>query len=144
MFHLLINSSPDRWRTTTGTIPVDRCLRSFECTPAHLIDQYCQFTREQNSLLTQLPAVFGYESILKQDARLGQILAISKVGGNVRLDFQLLDSYPPIPNDVLDRFSLQLGIEDIELHRGHWVGRRFSCGMGNLDRIGVKILLRPS
>jgi hypothetical protein len=120
MFNLLISGSPDRWRTSADSMPLDRCLRSSECTPAYLIDEYCQFTPEHNRLLTQLPAIFGYETIQKKDARLGRILAIKKVGENIRLDFQLLDSYPPIPNKVLDRFSHQLGLEGIELHRNHW------------------------
>lgn len=68
----------------------------------------------------QVPAVFAYESILKQDARIGRLISIKKDGHNVRVEYQLLDGYPPIPNVTLDQLSDVLGIEDIELHRGHW------------------------
>lgn len=85
-----------------------------------MIDEYCGFTDAQNALLTQVPAVFAYESILKQDARIGRLLSIKKGGRSVRVDYQFLEGYPPIPNDTLDQLSDVLGIEDIELHRGHW------------------------
>jgi hypothetical protein len=38
----------------------------------------------------------------------------------VRIEYQFLDGYPPIPNETLDKLSGVLGIQDIELHRGHW------------------------
>ena len=120
MYHLLISGCADTWRGSAQTLTVDRSLKSNECTAAYLIDEYCQFTPVQNSLLTQLPAIFGYETAVKQDARLGRILSIKKDGHHVRIDFQFLDSYPPIPNEVLDRYSNELGIDQIELYRTHW------------------------
>jgi len=85
-----------------------------------MIDEYCAFTDAQNALLTQVPAVFAYESVLKQDARIGRLISIKKAGINVRVDYQFLDGYPPIQNGTLDQLSDILGIQDIELHRGHW------------------------
>jgi hypothetical protein len=76
MYHLFVSSSADAWRGHTATLQVDRCLRSGECTPAYLIDEYCTFKDAQNALLTQLPAVFAYETILKQDARVGRVNSI--------------------------------------------------------------------
>jgi len=120
MYHLFVSSSADTWRGQSASLLLDRCLRSDECTPAYMIDQYCAFTDVQNELLTQVPAVFACESILKQDARIGRLLSIKKDGLNVRVDYQFLDGYPPVPNDILNQLSDVLGIESIELHRGHW------------------------
>lgn len=101
-------------------MPLSRCLSSSECTPFHLIDGYCRLTPEQNSLLTQLPAVFGYETIVGQDARIGRINRITRAGGSVTVDFQLIDYFPPISNEVLYQYRYELSLDDIELHRGHW------------------------
>ncbi|MBX3419279.1 MAG: TIR domain-containing protein [Pirellulaceae bacterium] len=120
MYHLLISGCEDTWQRHAESLSADRCLKSKEFTAAYLIDEYCQFTDVQNRLLTQLPAVFGYETGVKQDARLGRILAIKKGGRNVRIDYQFLDSYPPIPNEVLNQYRHELGIEDSELYRTHW------------------------
>ncbi len=120
MFHLLISSYGDSWNGNAEAMLLERCLKSNECTPTRLINQYCQFTAEQNRLLNQLPAIFGFESDLKQDARLGQILGINTSGQHVEIDFQFLDSYPPIPNDVLHQLRHQLDIDDSEFYRGHW------------------------
>ncbi|MFO1041800.1 MAG: TIR domain-containing protein [Planctomycetaceae bacterium] len=95
-------------------------MRTAECTPAHLIDGYCQFTPEQIRLLTQIPAVFGYETINNLPARIGRITAVKRDFDHVSLQFQLLDTYPPVPNTVFEQFQHELGIEQIELHRGHW------------------------
>jgi hypothetical protein len=120
MYHLLISGCGDTWQGHAESLSADRCLKSNECTPLYLIRQYCQFAPEQNALLTQLPAIFGYETIVRQDARLGRILAIKKTARHLRVDFQFFDSYPPIPNEILGKFSHEFGIEDIELHRTHW------------------------
>ena len=120
MYHLFVSSRSDTWRTHTATLLVDRCLRSDEGTPVHLIDEYCTFTDAQIALLTQLPALFAYETELKQDARVGRLLSVKKHGPAVQIDYQFFDGYPPIPNETLDQLSGLLGIQGIELHRGHW------------------------
>ena len=120
MYHLFVSSSADTWRGHNAMLMADRCLRSHECTPAYLIDEYCTFTDRQNALLTQLPAIFAYETILKQDARVGRLLSVKKRGRTVRIDYQFLDGYPTIPNETLDQLNDALDIQDIELHRGHW------------------------
>lgn len=128
MYHLLVASKSDTWRGRSVTMPLSRCLNSGECTARHLLDAYCQFTPEQNSLLTQLPAIFGYETIVGQDARIGRIVRITRDVGSVTIDFQLLDSYPPLSNDVLQNLELELGLEHIDLHRGHWALKDVDLG----------------
>ncbi len=120
MYHLLISSRSNSWEGCANTILTERSLKSNEFTSANLIPQYCQFTPEQNNLLIQLPAVFGYEDEVKQDARIGHILAINMQEWNISLKYEFLASYPPIPNSVLFKHRNQLGIEDMEFHRGHW------------------------
>ena len=120
MYHLLISGCADTWQGYAQTLTAERSLKSNEYTAAYLIDEYCQFTPVQNSLLTQLPAIFGYETGVKQDARLGRILTIKKDGSHVQIDFQFLDSYPAIPNEVLHHNRHELGIDDSELYRNHW------------------------
>lgn len=120
MYHLLISGHEDTWRGHAESLMAERCLKSNENTAAYLLEEYCQFTDVQNSLLTQLPALFGYETAVKQDARIGRLMSIKKDGRHVRIEYQFLDSYPPIHNDILHRFRHELDIEDIELHRSHW------------------------
>jgi len=129
MYHLLISGKDNAWQGHAESLPTDRCLRSDEYTADHLIDEYCQFTDVQNALLAQLPAVFGYETGNKQDARLGQILAIHKGDGNVRLDYHIHDSYPPIPTEILLQFRHELGIRDYELCRTHWALKNEDLGL---------------
>lgn len=120
MYHLLVSGSGDTWHGHADTWRLERCLKSNEYTPANLIEQYCKFTPAQTSLLIQLPAIFGYETGVKQDARLGHILAIKKDGLNVELGFQFHELYPPIPNEVLQEYRNEFGIEETELYRTHW------------------------
>jgi len=51
-------------------------------------------------------------------------------GRNVRIDYQYLDSYPPIPNDILHQYRHELGIEDNEFYRTHWALKDEDLSLG--------------
>ena len=120
MYHLFVSGSDDTWDSDFATLTADRCLKNTEWTAPQLVEEYCQYSREQIALLIQLPAIFAYETGCKRDARLGRVRAIRKHGMNVRVDFQFLEAYPPITNDLLKEIQWDLGIHDAELYRTHW------------------------
>lgn len=119
-FHFLVASSKGEWDHGTKSFPADRCLNSNEYTSPLLAEKYGGLTREDIELLIQVPAVFAYESPLNLDARVGRIRDVSIDHETVTLNFEMINTYPPVSNETLFNLRDHLGIEDNEFYRGHW------------------------
>ena len=120
MYHFLVASIANAWEDGSRDMDSSRCLKVSEFTLPRLINEFGALSPDQVALLTQVPALFAYETPVDQDARVGVINKITACQGVTRIEFELLDSYPPISNQTLYDLRSSLGIDDFEFYRGHW------------------------
>jgi hypothetical protein len=120
MYNLFVCGSEDAWDGQPVTFSTNRCLKSQEYTSCELAKQYGALTPDQIDDLKQLPSIFACETGCKKDARLGHIVAVRKRPNEIRIEYDFVPSYPPVPNETLLNLKWDLGIDDSELYRTHW------------------------
>ncbi len=120
MYNLFVDAAEDAWDGTPTTFLTGRCLNPEEYTNTRLAEEYGDLTPDQVAELKRLPSVFACETGCKRDAQLGRIVAIRKRRNEVRVEYELFASHPPISNETLLDLKWELGIENNELYRTHW------------------------
>ena len=70
---------------------------------------------------TRAPALcFAYETACNKDPKFGRIKGVTKVGGNVRVQYETQRVAPFLSADDLLTMSSELDIEKWEMNRTHW------------------------
>lgn len=121
LYNLIVTYVEGNWSGTKPDFPRDRL---FEATSQDLRQRFEKFDERIQSELMAVPTVFT-EEISRHDvpmARIGWITNLAANGQNIRIDYRLPSSVPPIP---ADRLARALGIDPFprgigEMQRNHW------------------------
>ena len=132
MYNLFIRWDPSNsaWsKDTTYSIDQDRVFEYCDKGPA--ISEY----KDNLERRKELPCLFAYE-LFDGAGQVGYIRSIRMGAETVRVDYQLDDSFPPIP--ILDADTYRsFGCEDYEWYRTHWAVKNV-----DLFRVIAKDLLQ--
>jgi hypothetical protein len=117
MFNFLVSYSG--WADGRDTISASRML---EYTKDSLKARLAPGGRTDFERLLRMPALFAQETAAADNpvARVGTIYRADVNGSDVLLEYAFDASIPPIPNDVLESLSSELGFDEWEFSRTHW------------------------
>jgi len=117
VFNLLVRGNG--WADARDTMPEVRVL---EHTADHLKQKFKPLGQLDFPSLISLPTVFLEESSDRGDqvARIGTIIRTRISGRDIVLEYAYDPSTPPLTNNQLKEFAIDLDIEDFEFHRTHW------------------------
>jgi hypothetical protein len=117
MFNFLVSYSG--WADGRDTISASRM---FEYTKDSLKAWLAPGGRPNFERLTRIPALFAQETAAADTpvARVGTIYRAEMNGNDVVIEYAYDTSIPPIPNDLLESLSSELGFGEWEFSRTHW------------------------
>lgn len=115
MFNLIVRHFD--WNAGHGELSADRL---FEHTDAALIAQFKNGDLPDYNKLAALPCLFMTEGIGDEEARVGQVTNVRRVGRDITFDFTHARDIPPLTNAVLYDGRRKLGMDDWEFSRNHW------------------------
>jgi hypothetical protein len=117
MYNLLVSYSPDSWN---GPNYQNDLSRFGEHTNDDLSEKYKSLDSQACAELMRFPALFAFENVQNQPARVGWFTQIQKLGNQFRIKFEFDQSVPPIPAAKLLELRWDLSLTEWEMNRTHW------------------------
>lgn len=115
MYNLFVTAQDDAWDSRGYEYDRGRFL---EYTPDELVESFKDLKSRQLEALVALPCLFAYEG--EEPMRVGKLKTIKLRGRSLFIDFELDDTIPPIPFEIINPLRKLLDIRDWEMNRTHW------------------------
>lgn len=118
MLNLLVSFNEDTW--DTGEFKIEK-TRFCEYTRHDIRERYLDFHQNKNTKrnLLSYPCLFVIEDE-KRESRIGTITELSENGKYLIIQFNLDNTFPPIPKGKIRELMNQLDMDQWELSRTHW------------------------
>jgi hypothetical protein len=124
MYHFLVSGNDNNWEGSAGEIPADRCVKASEYTEPDLARSYGSLSGDSLNEMLRFPALFAYENNMS-NLKVGKIISIQHQGyRNVRISYEMNNSFPEITPDEFARLRVDLDIHEYEKNRTHWAIKR--------------------
>ena len=118
MFNLFITFGEDIWEKGDGYV-LDKS-RYLEYTSDGLKKRFGTLDDATIREISSFPCLFSYETGGGENAYIGWITRIRVRGHEIRVDYDIEKSLPPVPIHALDKLEWDLELGNYEKSRTHW------------------------